>query len=243
MDIQKSFTFQFDDKEWISKLGLGALIVLVPVLNFAWMGYTVQVLRNVMAGVDQPLPEWDELEKKFIDGLILFAAGLVYVLPVLIPLGIPVVMWISSGVLSANRDLQDFAGFLAGAGGMVFVALLCFFMVYMLALSLIRPALMVNFAREGTFASCFKLGQMVKMMTGHSGPYFTAWGASIIAGIVVGMLVGLLNMTVGWIPCIGWAASLVLGFGVGVYLGTLSAHLFGQLGRLTETSAITVQPG
>jgi hypothetical protein len=55
--------------------------------------------------------------------------------------------------------------------------------------------------------------------------------------------VGVLNMTVGWIPCIGWAASLVLGFGAGVYLGTLSAHLFGQFARLAEPHAITVPPG
>ena len=46
MDAEKSFTFPFEDKEWISKLGLGAVISLVPILNFAWSGYLVGIIRN-----------------------------------------------------------------------------------------------------------------------------------------------------------------------------------------------------
>ena len=38
MDIGKSFSYPFEDKEWISKLGLGAVITIVPVLNLAWSG-------------------------------------------------------------------------------------------------------------------------------------------------------------------------------------------------------------
>jgi len=36
MDVGKSFSFQFEDKEWLNQLGLGAIIALAPILNFAW---------------------------------------------------------------------------------------------------------------------------------------------------------------------------------------------------------------
>jgi hypothetical protein len=232
MDIQKAFTFQFDDPAWINKLGLGALVTIIPVLNFAWTGYMVELLRDVMRGDAEPLPQWENWEKKFIDGLILFAAGLIYALPVLLALGIPVGLWISSGVLAGSRDLRDISGILAGAGGLIFVTMLCFFLLYGLALSIIYPAILIMFARQGTFASCFQLGKMFRLISANSGPYFTAWAAGIVAGIVVGMLVGLVNAVIGWIPCIGWAASLILGFGVTVYLTTLYAHLYGQFARL-----------
>jgi len=48
MNIGKSFSFMFEDKQWVSKLGLGALITFIPILNFAWTGYMVGVIRNVM---------------------------------------------------------------------------------------------------------------------------------------------------------------------------------------------------
>ncbi|MCC7512114.1 MAG: DUF4013 domain-containing protein, partial [Anaerolineae bacterium] len=83
MDINKAFTYPFEDKQWISKLGMGAIIGLIPILNFAWTGYMVGLLRNVSNGEAEPLPNWDNIEKKFMDGLILAAAGLVYGLPIL----------------------------------------------------------------------------------------------------------------------------------------------------------------
>jgi hypothetical protein len=81
MNIGKSFSFPFEDKQWISKLGLGAVITLVPILNFAWTGYIVQLTRNVMNNEQEPLPTWDDIGKKLTEGLILALAGLVYFLP------------------------------------------------------------------------------------------------------------------------------------------------------------------
>ena len=49
MDIGKVFSYQFEDRQWITKLGLGALISLVPILNVAITGYMVGIIRNVAA--------------------------------------------------------------------------------------------------------------------------------------------------------------------------------------------------
>ena len=64
MDINKSFSFAFEDNQWVSKFSMGALITLIPILNFAWTGYMVQLMRNVMNNVTEPLPTWDDLGKK-----------------------------------------------------------------------------------------------------------------------------------------------------------------------------------
>ena len=75
MDIGKSFSFAFEDKQWLSKLGLGAVIAMVPILNFAWSGYMVEIIRNVMKNVQEPLPNWDDIGKKFSEGLDPDAGG------------------------------------------------------------------------------------------------------------------------------------------------------------------------
>jgi hypothetical protein len=153
MHIEKSFTFPFEDKDWVSKLGLGALITIVPILNFAWSGYLVGILRNVMNDAVEPLPSWDDLGRKFTDGLILFAAGLIYAMPILIVFCMPVGILAFSGRLSEINNLER----ISEAGGALLACILCVFTLYGIALSAIYPAILILFSREGTFAACFKL--------------------------------------------------------------------------------------
>ena len=245
MDIGKSFSFQLEDTQWISKLGLGAVIAIVPILNFAWSGYMVDLIRNVMNNLTEPLPNWDDIGKKFNDGLILFGAGLVYALPLLVVICLPMSIIAFSGLLSGNNNLQDIARSIAGAGGILFYCLLCLFLIYAVVLSVIYPAILVTFSREGTFASCFKFRAVFDLISKNAGPFFTAWIVSLGAGLVIGLVVGFINALVGWIPCIGWIIGLGLGLASGVYIGTVYAYLFGQFGvvafgqnRMAETELV-----
>jgi hypothetical protein len=228
MDIGKSFSYPFEDKEWISKLGLGAVITIVPVLNLAWSGYMVGIIRNVMNNAAQPLPAWDDLGKKFMDGLILLGAGLVYALPMLLLLCLPMGIMGVSGALSGDSNMQDIAQIMAETGGVLFLCLMCLFVLYSLALSVVYPAILVVFAREGTFASCFKFSEVFAIISRNAGPFFTAWGMTLVTSFGVGLAVGLINGVLSFIPCLGWIAGMVLGLGSGVYAASVYAHLFGQ---------------
>jgi hypothetical protein len=232
MDIGKSFSYPFDDKQWVSKMGLGALISLVPILNFAMTGYMIAIVRNLMNDVQEPLPTWDDLGKKFMDGLMLVLAGLVYALPIFILSCLPLsVMTIPAIIASGNSDFQDVANAVTGAGGVLFAAMSCLFVVYGLVLSVIFPAIYVNYAKEGTFASCFKLREVFNLIGKNAGTFFTAWGISLVAGLVVGLVAGIVTAVLGWIPCFGWIVSIVITLGVGVYLAMIYSYLFGQFGR------------
>jgi hypothetical protein len=236
MDIQKAFSFQFEDRDWINKLGLGALITLIPVLNFAWSGYMVGIIRNVMDGTVPQLPTWDDLGKKFTDGLVLAAAGLIYALPILLLIGIPGTILVFSGILSGNQELQSVSQILAGLGGVLGVALLCVLVLYGLGLSIVYPAILLIFAREGTFASCFQFKRIMDLITRNSGPFFTLWGLSILAAPLVGMLVSFATAVIGWIPCVGWVAGIVITLGSTVYSTSLHAHLVGQFGTIARST-------
>lgn len=227
MDIEKSFNFPFEDKEWITKLGVGALITIVPILNFAWYGYIVGIMRNVMNDVPEPLPTWDDLGKKFTDGLILFAASLVYALPILIVFFMPLAILAFSGRLSELRNLER----ISEAGGILLACIVCVFVLYSIALSAIYPAILILFSREGTFASCFKLHAAFDLISGNMGPFFTAWGLSLAASFGVGLVIGLISTILGLIPCLGQLISLLLSLAAGVYIAAVYAHLFGQFGR------------
>ena len=68
MNINKAISYPFEDKQWISKLGLGAVIGMIPILNFALSGYLVDILRNVFSGAAEPLANWHNVDKKFMEG-------------------------------------------------------------------------------------------------------------------------------------------------------------------------------
>jgi hypothetical protein len=231
MDAEKSFSYPFEDNQWVSKLGLGAIISMIPILNFAWSGYLVGIIRNIMNNATEPLPAWDDLDQKFKEGLILFGAGLIYASPILIALCLPLGLTASSGLFSGNSEMQDIARMITEAGGILFFGLLCVSILYGLVLSILYPAILVMFAREGTFAACFKLREAFEMISTNAAAFFTAWGLSLVASLGVGLIVGFVNLVVSWVPCIGWIIGMILALASGVYSTAVSAHLFGQFGK------------
>jgi len=242
MDFGKSFSFPFEDNQWISKLGLGAVIAMVPILNFAWTGYMVELIRNVINGAPQPLPNWDDIGKKFMDGVILTIAGLVYALPMLIVICLPLSFMIVPAILSSNGDMQDVANAIASAGSVLFACLLCVFMIYGLVLSVVYPAILIVFAREGTLASCFKFREVFDLIGKNMSPFLTAWGVSIAASFGIGLVAGIVQAVINFIPCIGQIVSFVLTIGIVVYTSAVYAHLFGQFGRMALVGQDQIVP-
>ena len=229
MNFNKAFSFQFEDVQWPNKLGLASLISLVPILNFAVVGYEVAIVRNVAAGLPEVLPQWDDFEKKWRDGLILTLAGLVYAIPVFIGLAVLLAALLASEAISQNANAP--ARTLAASNVIVLSCFLVVLLLYSLLLSLIRPVILVLFSKAGTFESCFRLGEVMRIITRQPGPFFTMWAVVILAGLGIGLVVGFVNAVLGWIPCLGWALGGLLAVGTAVYLLTVDGYIYGQFRR------------
>jgi hypothetical protein len=226
--ITESFSYQFEDIQWPTKLGLGAIISLVPILNFAIAGYEVVIIRNVAAGSEEPLPSWDDFGQKFRDGLLLTLAGLIYAAPALILICLPLALLAASAALSQNGAVQGFARPLNAANALLLTGALILALFYSLLLSVLRPIILVLFSREGTFASCFQLGEILRVIKRWPRIFFTTWVVLIAAGVATGLFLAFANLVIGWIPCAGWVASLLLGLGTAMYLITIDGYIFGQ---------------
>ena len=227
MDIGKSLQYTFEDERWLSKLGIGALISLVPILNLAWVGYYIDIMRNVMDDKALPLPEWDDFGARLTKGLLISVAGFLYALPGLLFLCLPLaVMFIPAFV--QDPDLQ---GGLAAATSVAGIAMFCCIGFYFLLFSFIFPAVQIHFARQGTFQSCFQLREIFQVISGYASDYLVAWLVSLVAGLIVGVVIGIVGVVLGWIPCLGqlllWAISAI----AGAWTGAVYAHIFGQCGR------------
>jgi len=232
MNISKSLTYPFDDSQWLSKVGMGVLVSIVPILNFAWLGYIVELMRRVMKGDPLPMPAWDNFGKKFMDGLMLALASLIYTLPVILLIGVPAAIMIVPTLLAGNSSTQDLATALYTAGSVVTFCLTCLFLLYALALSVVFPAIYVEFARKGTFASCFNFKEIFGQIKKNAGAFFTAWGVYLGISIGVSLVAGIVGTLLGWIPCLGQLIAVAVGAGAGIYVLLVYAHLFGQYGAM-----------
>jgi hypothetical protein len=222
MELGKAFTFIFQDKRWFSKLVLGWLISVVPILNFAFTGYYTQTMRNVEGKLVEPLPEWDDFGKKFVLGFYMWLAGIVYALPIILLSIIFVIPIAIAGNGQANDTVN---ALMAGTG--VFIS--CIIALYGLALTLFLPAMNINLARKESLGSVFEIGEFFKIFRANTGDYLVAWIMTLVWAIVIVTVGSLVIGALVFIPCIGWLVGFVLGGLMGVVIPIVYAHLFGQV--------------
>jgi hypothetical protein len=215
MDIGKAFNFAFEDEDKVAKLLIGALITLVPIVRFASLGYTAELVRNVRAGQDRPLPTWDRFGDYFIDGLKIIVGWLIYFIPFLLVI---CAFGVVSSVISGNVNSSDVESAMSVAAA----CFLCFLIPLMLIPYSVLPALLVQYAETGQIGPLFKFGELWAFIQQDMSAYLMVVLISIAVILIVAPL-GLLACGIGIIFTQWWA-----------YL--ISGHLTGQLARSNDLS-------
>jgi len=228
MDIGSAFAYAFKDKKWVNKLGVFVIVLIVPVLNLAGVGYHLEILRRVMKGSSKPLPDWDGFGRKFLDGLLIFFASVVYMLPVIVLACLPLGFTLVPAFLSGNRSSQVLANVMGTTGTGLFAGLGCLFILYALGLSIIYPAVYIQYAQENKLGACFKLREVFAIISRNSSAYFTAYGITLGVSLGAFFVAGVVGGLIGWIPVLGQLVVLVIAICTAVFPSLVSAHLFGQ---------------
>src|ERR1041384_3082730 len=127
MNLNSSLSYIFEDDDWAAKVGVGALLMLIPIVSFACVGYEARVIRGVARGERRPLSAWDDFGTLFLDGLKLGLARWIYSLPALALIGCSVVSVIPFLITArTEHQLNQLIPFIFLCCGGVFV----FFMLY-----------------------------------------------------------------------------------------------------------------
>ena len=175
-------------------------------------GYLARLVRNVIAGVAHPLPEWDDLGEYFSEGLRLFCVVLVYALP-LIAL---VIVFIVPSIVADSVDndvLRNISGAMAA-----FVW--CLIFPLSLAMAIWLPGALMFAVVERRFGAAFEFAQIAAFIKGNVGNYLLAF----VVWLVVRMIVpfGFILLCVGIFFTSFW--SLVV-----------AAYAFAQVWRLAPS--------
>ncbi len=236
MDFGKAISYIVEDESWPGKIGLGAIITMVPVLNFAAIGYEARVIRNVERGEAQPLPAWTDLSQMFTEGLWLGVARLAYGLPIVALLCIPATLFVGL-VIAAGSDRNVERGL-----PVIFVLWACFglaVVAYSVLLGFVFPAVTAQYVRHNSLAACFDVAAVARFIRANSSDYLTTWLVQIAIGMVVGFVGGPVAAFIAVIPCVGWIAYPIILGGMSFCLFLIYGHLVGQLLRADTARAAT----
>ncbi|HEV8657368.1 MAG TPA: DUF4013 domain-containing protein [Thermoanaerobaculia bacterium] len=213
-DFIRPFAFVFEDPRWLPKVLIGGLFVLasfVLIGAFFLFGYIARLVRNVIAGMQHPLPEWDDLGEYFGEGLLLFVVALIYSAPVvLLAILVAVPAMILSGVQSDNvRDI----------GGGVFGCAWCVIAPLSLALWFIVPAALLMVITSGRFGAAFEFSRIWSFIKENIGNYLLAIVVYLVSRFAAGF--GLILLCIGIIFTEFWAM-------------TVAGYAFGEVYRLSQ---------
>jgi len=221
MDFGKAFSFMFEDPDWVKKVLLGGVISLVPILNFAATGYSLEVTRRVIHNEPRPLPEWDDIGGKLVKGLLYTVIAFVYALPILLLVclmqgGLAVL----GGAASSSSRSSDAAG---GAAAIISICFSCLMLIYGIFMGIVLPAAIGNYAAKDQFGAAFRFGDIVSLVQKNISVYLMVLVIEIAAALVAS-IVGSIACGIG-ILFTGFWSLLVIGFATGQAYREASANI------------------
>jgi hypothetical protein len=173
--------------KWVKWILLIISCVIFPLI----MGYILRIFKGA-----NPSPELENWGGLFIDGIKLFIVGLIYAIPIII-LEVIAMGAIIGGAMTGDSTAMVAA--LAGAG-LVFLALV----VVAIIIGLITATAYVRFARMDSFGEAFNFGAIFA----HIGKI--GWVTYIIALIIIGVILGIVEVVCMIIPFIGILILLII---------------------------------
>ncbi len=205
MEFGRSFSYIFEDKDWFKKLILPGLCMLIPVIG--WMvalGWALQATRNVIDGVEAPLPDLD-FGRDLGRGFYAFLIGFIYSLPGAILSGI------SARLMGFGEMHGEGLGLAIGALAAVIGLVTALINI---VTSFITTTATANFVAKGTFGAGFKFDEIFRMLKTN----FVDWLIVLLGTLLAVGIIGPL----GSIACVvGLLVTLPFGLAV-------MGHLIGQ---------------
>ena len=208
MEFGKAFSFAFEDPDWLKKLGIGALLMIIPFIGWLVVaGWGIEITKRVIQRDPQPLPDWSDFGGNLMKGLQVFVISLVYSLPVVL------VNICQQGVTLYGQQGNTSDETMVTVLMVVGICFGCVSFIYGIFLGFILPAALGNFAATGQMSAGFRFGEVFGMVRAVPVAYLLA----LLGGFVASLIASL-----GVILC-------VIGIlFTAVYAYTINAHLYGQ---------------
>lgn len=206
MEFGRAFTFAFDDKDWVKKIGIAGLLLIVPILGgLVVMGWALEITRRVIHRESDVLPDWSNFGDYIVKGLMVWVIGFVYSLPIIL-----VSACQQGGLILLQNNGDDT---MVTAVTVLSICFSCVVILYSLVMGFVIPAAYARLAVTGQLGSAFRFGEVIALVRAAPSAYLIVLLGSIVAGLIG---------SVGVILCV---IGVVFTY---AYAIIIMAHLWGQ---------------
>lgn len=147
MDIGRAIQYWLSDPDWIKKVLIGGVLLIVPIIGWLIVGgYIIRTIQSISAGTDTPLPEWNQWGEDIVRGLKFAGIMIIWLLPV----------WVAS-ICAFVLDLTG-----EGAASAAGLMLNCLGFIYSIAFYFIFPVIIGRFAQNEQFEAAFQISEIIQ---------------------------------------------------------------------------------
>jgi hypothetical protein len=201
MDLGSSFTYVFEDEEWIKKVLIAALAAFIAFIGWIpLLGWSIMITRRVIRRDPVPLPDWSDIGGLFMLGL----KGLAIVIVACI---LPLVLSLPLILISAVANDSDTIYMLYS------ICYGCFSIIYGLAIAFVLPASFGILADTDSLPDALNPSKLIALIRAVPSAYLMALVGGILASIVADF--GVILCFVGVFATFAYAAAVM-------------GHLYGQ---------------
>ncbi|MGN6756685.1 MAG: DUF4013 domain-containing protein [Thermomicrobiales bacterium] len=218
LDFDQAISFVGRDRNWLPKLGLGALFSFLTVIIIGYVliqGYLLTLMQRVARLEPEPLPEWDEYGELLRKGAVVTAVNLAYYVPYWL---IIIALYIMQTVLSlafTQSGSSSLGPFIAAPIGLTLLGYLITIPLGLL-LGVTMPALHAQLALyDADFAAAFRLREIWGFINRHRGQYALAVALALAANY--------------FLSFVGYLACCVGIFVTNFLVQLFQTHMLGQL--------------
>lgn len=205
-NIQDTLLFPFRDRDSWNQFLIASAIMLaafiIPLLPaILLMGYTLRIMRQIILEKKAPsmLPwqgsDWGEM---FMDGLRLYGAQFVLMLPLFLLLGCGITFIVTGSITFASLAEESTRPFAPIAGVLFFIGigLTVVFSLLSLPYTIVTAAAHGHVAAKDSFHAAFEFSEWWKVFRAAVGPFLIAYVVMMIASFIMAMVMQIAMITI-----------------------------------------------
>lgn len=211
MDFGKAFSFVFEDPDWIRKIVIMGLIMLIPVIGpLIVAGWSNEITRKIIRHENNTLPELD-FGNQLAHGFHMLVVALVYSLPAILLIVAQVLINHATGGFNTAWQYQSWTDVALNILNICFTLV---YIAYLIALCFLLPIAYGRYADYGTLGSALQIGPVFERST------------KVVVPLLI-VLLGIIAAT--FIANLGWAALCVGVLFTTTYAYAVVGHFNGQV--------------
>lgn len=192
MDIGRAFSYVTEDEEWVTKILLGGLISLIPIVGtLALIGYMLKTAQNVARGNPRPLPRWGEFGDLLLRGFYGVVISLAYSIPYI---AFTVLFSILTSFIGAGASSDESSG-LAAFGGVLACIFVPLILIIAITTVLFVLAAYARYVATDTLSEAFNFGEVFTLVRTQAGTWLMLLLVGFLAGLAASL--GLIACFIG----------------------------------------------